>query len=180
MYWWNKLNAYIPFDKQFFAGGANSVRAWPSRQLRYGYDYYNTNNDGYNSFASDFIGSSSLIEGSMEYRYSIGKYDRYNTSWQNFLSGFGITGFIDWGNTFEWLVVDKEGNIVIKNKWYEYITNLAVAIGIGLRYDTPVGPLRFDFAWPLYDPARSKDQTLFTRNNSFSTMYFNIGIGHAF
>ncbi len=178
--WWDKLNSYIPFERQFFAGGANSVRAWPSRQLRYGYDYNASLGDVYDNFRSNYIGSGALIEGSMEFRYRFESLYSEGNTFKMLLSNFGITAFIDWGNTFNWLIVDENGEYIKKNNLVEYITKLAVGAGFGFRYETPVGPVRFDFAWPIYDPARNKDQTIFTRNNVWGLTHFNVALGHAF
>lgn len=41
---------------------------------------------------------------------------------------------------------------------------LKMAYGIGLRADTPLGPLRFDYGWPINDDERTKGK-----------FYFNIG-----
>ena len=177
IYWFDKQNSYVPFERQFFAGGANSVRGWASRQLRYIKDTSVYNTTVYN-YLSDLVGSGVLIEGSMELRYHFVPQTKLTGG---FTDGLGITGFIDWGNVFQWLVInDKTGDYEYNNKWYEYFTGLALAAGFGLRYDTPVGPFRIDIAWPVYDPTRFKDQIIFSRQNAFNTFQFHIGLGHAF
>jgi outer membrane protein assembly factor BamA len=62
----------------------------------------------------------------------------------------------------------------------EIAQNIAIAAGVGLRYDTSVGPFRIDVALRVYDPAKR----LFffqipapTLQNLFN---IQIGLGHAF
>ncbi|WP_084650323.1 autotransporter assembly complex protein TamA [Stappia stellulata] len=52
----------------------------------------------------------------------------------------GVVGFVDAGNSFDAMYPD-------------FSQGLKVGVGAGLRYFTPVGPLRFDFAVPL-DPEK--------------------------
>lgn len=188
IYWWDRLNSYIPFERQFFAGGANSVRAWPSRELRFRLDFNKKQSDLSYINYFDFTGSNTLIEGSCELRYKFNQSSIFGKDFGAFMKNFGIIGFIDWGNTFQWLQIDTlTGNYSINVKWYEYFTNLAIATGFGFTYETPVGPVRLDFAWPFYDPAKGiddpskiRDKWLFTRRNPFGSMSFNIALGHAF
>lgn len=162
-------NSYVPIDRQFFCGGPNSVRAWPSRQLRYtkvtSQDFSNTT---YHNFFENFIGNGVLIEGSIEFRFGFAKVPGLNSSLQDALQNFKTTLFLDFGNAFHWYVDVPDYEIEL----IDYITKLAVGTGIGLRYETPIGPVRLDFAFPLYDPLKLR--------NPFSTMQFNFGIGHAF
>jgi outer membrane protein assembly factor BamA len=182
IYWWDKLNSYVPFERQFFAGGANSVRAWPSRQLRYRLDTSNYNNQNSYNYSFDFIGSNTIIEGTCEIRYKFLQSSIFGKDFGAFMQNFGVSGFMDWGNTFHGLVVDTiSGNYKYQvQNWYEYLTNLAIAAGFGFTYETPVGPVRLDFAWPLYDPAKDTNRWLFTRRNPFGGMSFNIALGHSF
>jgi len=81
---------------------------------------------------------------------------------------FGL--FLDVGNTFGWFVAEDVNKIDIK--WSDYFTKLAMGTGIGLRYETPIGPIRVDFATPIYDPMKKR--------SPFSKLVFVFGIGHAF
>ena len=61
---------------------------------------------------------------------------------------------------------------------YNYISH---AIGIGVRYKTPVGPVRFDFGYNLNPPAFpgqtvKDDQTVFDpKHASHFNVFFSIG-----
>jgi outer membrane protein insertion porin family len=179
IYWWDKQNTYVPLERQFFAGGANSVRGWPSRRLRYLPNDISFKDD-LKDFALDYIGNGTLIEGSLEYRFKIGKIQALGGAIGDQVANTGFVAFVDVGNAFQWMMVDENGNYVNQNKWYEYITGLAIAAGVGFRYDTPVGPFRVDFALPVYDPSLKIDKFIFTRKDVIKSLQFHIALGHAF
>ncbi|MGE5480838.1 MAG: outer membrane protein assembly factor [Chloroflexota bacterium] len=161
-------NGYVPVDRQFFAGGASSVRGWNSRELRYS-SLTADSLGGRNSysFLQNFIGSRTLIESSLELRYRFNRPAGWNDLVASQIANLGITGFIDAGNAFNWLV----GGEQIHLKFGDYFTKLAYAAGFGFRYETPVGPARVDFAWPIHDPRGMRKP---------SSMVFHLGLGHAF
>ena len=120
----------IPFEKRYFAGGANSVRGWSVRSL------------GPGSFAGDgnFMNQTGdlKLEGSLEYRS--------NLFWK--LAG---AVFVDAGNV--WTLRDYEsqpGGQFLFDKFYKQI---AVAYGIGLRIDLGFFILRFDGGMKAINPA---------------------------
>ena len=120
----------IPFEKRYFAGGANSVRGWSVRSL------------GPGSFAGDgnFMNQKGdlKLEGSLEYRS--------NLFWK--LAG---AVFVDAGNV--WTLRDYEsqpGGQFLFDKFYKQI---AVAYGIGLRIDLGFFILRFDGGMKAINPA---------------------------
>ncbi|MDA3844406.1 MAG: BamA/TamA family outer membrane protein [Candidatus Kapabacteria bacterium] len=174
-------NAFIPIERQFFAGGGNSVRGWASRRLRYPMpnpDDYQNNSDLL-GFFQDFVGSKMLIEGTAEVRWKIGRPQFLNKSLANIADMMVLTGFVDVGNSFYWMA-DK-----YEYEAYEFITGLAASVGIGAGFLTPVGPFRFDFAWKLYDPYSQKlviDKWRFFTNKAgyLYDMEFHIGLGYAF
>jgi translocation and assembly module TamA len=89
----------------------------------------------------NLIGGRSSILFSGEARY------RLNES-------FGIVGFVDAGNVYETM--------------YPQFSDLKVGIGAGVRYLTPVGPIRLDVAVPLQP---DKDDPNWA---------FYVGLGQAF
>lgn len=162
-------NSYVPIDRLFFCGGPNSVRAWPSRQLRYTkFTQDSLQNSRTYSFLENFVGNGVLVEGSIELRFGFPKPPGLNKALQEAIQNIKTTLFLDFGNAFHWYVNTDDYQV----SFLDYIIKLAVGTGIGIRYETPIGPLRLDFAFPVYDPLKIR--------KPFSTMQFNFGIGHAF
>lgn len=170
IYLMEKDNFYVPWERQFFSGGANSVRGWSSRSLR----YINlpkdslTSLDNFSKYLENFVGNGGIVEMSAELRYRLMRPRGWNEAIANQVASLGITFFADAGNSFHWLALRNEPKI----KFTDYFTKLAVSAGLGLRYETPVGPVRIDFAWPVYDPMKIK--------KPFTDLVYHIGIGHAF
>jgi len=177
--------AYIPFDRQFYAGGANSVRGWSSRELHYSVLEANTDTTSKNfilpedySTLSNIIGSLGLLEGSVELRITIPKPRGVDEIIADQLSKFGFVIFVDFGNAYNWLA---ETGVKSDIKWYEYITKVAWAGGIGIRYDTPIGPIRADLGIPIFRPNYNlPDYMVWRARNLFSDIRIHFGIGHAF
>jgi outer membrane protein insertion porin family len=88
--------------------------------------------------AGDPTGGNAFMETNLELRTSLGK-------------GIGLVTFLDSGNVWQ-----KAGDI----DW-----SLKHAVGVGLRYNTPVGPLRVDYGYKL-----KKEEGL-----SRSEIFFSIG-----
>jgi outer membrane protein insertion porin family len=153
-YLYNKDNPTpVPLPRRFFVGGSGSVRGWKDKQL--------------SAFGNDFIGGNIVFEGSLENRLQVYPYER-NFLFLNLKNVWMVT-FLDYGNTW-YRSSDVKAN------------DIAAAVGFGIRYETFVGPFRFDVAWRLYDPKQPAgkqwlhEQSFF--RNSFSLVHF--GIGHAF
>jgi outer membrane protein assembly factor BamA len=174
-YTFNYENNYIPIEKQFFAGGANSVRGWESRRLRYTNLSSSDLSDNYRIF-QDFAGSKTIIEGSIEYRYKIKRPEIRNDFLADMIAKCGFTFFLDFGNAFGWYI-DED---LTKVNYYDYLTKLAVATGVGFRFDTPVGPFRIDFALPIQGPIENKPDLIFNRYSALSDYRIHLGLGHAF
>jgi outer membrane protein insertion porin family len=143
----------VPPTRKFFAGGSGSIRGWKSRDLA--------------SFANPDQGGNVILEGNVESRISM--FPNSGKLW--FLNLDNIMGvmFVDYGNLWNGLSEIK-GN------------SIAIAAGFGLRYETFVGPLRFDLGLRVYDPKEAPErQWLFNRKiltESFSVVH--IGIGQSF
>jgi outer membrane protein assembly factor BamA len=121
----------MPFEKQYFGGGANGLRAWQVRSL------------GPGSFDNDipaFINQTAdmKIELNTEYRFKL--------FW--ILEG---AVFIDAGNI--WTIKDdpdRPGAVFKFNKFYD---DLAIGTGFGMRFDLKFVLLRADMGVKLRDPA---------------------------
>lgn len=147
----------IPSIKQYYSGGANSIRAWTARSLGPGSHRDST------SFQY-FLGDIKL-EANLEHRFHM--------FWQ--LNG---ALFVDVGNIWTLKNDDKQeaGNFGF-NTFYKEI---AIGTGVGLRLDFSFFVFRFDTGIKARDPSIEKPWMLFDKeypNNRFS---YNIGIGYPF
>ncbi|WP_209330732.1 BamA/TamA family outer membrane protein [Lunatimonas salinarum] len=156
----------LPFVKQFFSGGPNSVRAFRIRSL--GPGSYRPQDVGIGSFF-DQAGDVRL-EANLEYRFPI-------------VSFFKGAVFADAGNV--WLMNENEAlpGGKISSNWFR---ELGVGAGVGLRVDVDFFVLRFDFATPLRTPYLREgerwsrefrlDDSKWRREN----LVFNFAIGYPF
>lgn len=154
----------IPFIKQFFIGGTNSIRAFRARSIGPGSFVPEKNAGG---FLPDQSGDVKL-EFSTEYRAKI--YSVVNGA-----------VFFDAGNIWsinakdEFGVVQKEKNF--SKKFYE---DIAVGAGIGLRFDFSFLILRTDFAVPLRLPYGNVSERWILDKVNLKSGVFNLAIGYPF
>ena len=160
-------STYMPFSKQFYVGGVNSVRAFRARTLGPGsYDPRNNNASFFYDQAGDI-----KMEMNLEYR-------------ANLFSFLNAAAFIDAGNV--WLInedVTKPGGKFSN----EFLSEMAVGAGLGLRFDFSIIILRTDLAFPLRVPYYEKSDRWNFKNIDFGdktwrkdNMILNIAIGYPF
>ena len=166
-------NNALPYEKYFFGGGSNSLRAWKPRRLGPG-AFGIIDSNGEVDFTREQPGDL-IIESSFELRPKL----------VGFLEG---AFFIDAGNI--WLVrgtsvdpsQDPEGDDG-KFQIDSFLSETAVGTGLGLRFDLSFLILRLDLGLKLVDPARAKGKR-FVGNEIFSNFSsnseINIGIGYPF
>lgn len=148
----------LPYEKSFFAGGPNSIRAWRARTVGPG-SYDQTQDVNF-----DKIGDLQ-IELSLEYRFKIYK----------FLHG---AWFIDMGNV--WLRKPdkyKPGADFAFDRFYK---EFATGFGYGLRADFSFFILRLDGAVQIYDPSEIESQRFVIQTKGLKTFLLNFGIGYPF
>lgn len=166
----------LPFVKQFFSGGPYSVRAFQIRSLGPGSF---TSNDSNSSF---FDQSGNLrLESNLEYRFPIFSY----------LKG---AFFADAGNV--WLTYDPEisddesaegiaFNEQLRSQGKfgsDWIKELGVGVGFGLRVDIQSFVIRLDLASPVrvpYKPEGQRSRVPFFDGGDNNLM-FNFAIGYPF
>lgn len=157
----------MPFSKQFFIGGTQSLRGFRSRALGPGsYDGSNENSE----FVPDQSGDVKL-EFSSEYRANIYK----------FING---AVFMDAGNI--WLLNDdpnKPGSKFTK----DFTKDIAVDVGAGIRLDFNFLILRLDLAFPIRKPYLPDGQRWVLDEVDFGSgfwrkenLIFNLAIGYPF
>lgn len=135
----SSLGVVLPFFKQFFVGGPNSMRAWGLRQLGQG-SSITTDTSG-SSFKDRF--GDMRLEANFEYRFNL-----LTTSFVKIGSAF----YADIGNVWNIKKYDNNpnGEFAI-NRLYR---DLAIGIGTGLRFDFSIFLIRIDAAYKFKDPAR--------------------------
>jgi outer membrane protein insertion porin family len=165
----------IPLPEVFFAGGGNSHRG------------FGLNQAGPRDPDSGFpVGGTALFVNSEELRFP-------QVSLPFLGEGFGFAVFHDMGNVFtaghdmlkgllRWHqpdpalcvpisgVMDTGCETYFNNSGYDYTSH---AVGLGLRYKTPIGPLRFDFGYNL-NPTGYFQGTVFSTSGPTSgqALYF--------
>ncbi len=154
----------IPYDKYFFVGGSNSVRAWQPRRLGTG-AYATRFGSGERDYVTEQPGEL-LLEGSVEYRFPV----------YSFIKG---ALFTDFGNV--WTLQADPARPGAEFNFNTFARQFAVGSGIGIRFDFTFLILRFDIATKVYDPTADKPWLIrnalsHTRNQTA----INIGIGYPF
>ncbi len=176
IYQWDPQHSYIPFERLFFSGGANSIRGWQSRKLRYSTMTQDTVTSMiFNEFVENFLGSKGIFEASVEIRYRFQRTHTLGEFWDEHIANMGMAVFLDFGNAFHW-IADNYTEVKIS----DYITKLAFAAGLGFRYETPIGPLRVDFGWPIYDPSAPENNWLWQKEKFMTKFAFHVALGNAF
>ncbi len=158
----------VPFVKQFFVGGAISMRAFQPRAIGPG-SFFNEDQ----VFGSFFDQTGDyLAEFNLEYRFAKGGY-------------FEGALFTDVGNV--WLQRPSEGRPGGEFGWSKAVSELAVATGVGLRMDFTFVILRFDLAFPVrlpYLPEGERwifeDINPLRRDWRSENLLLNIAIGYPF
>jgi outer membrane protein assembly factor BamA len=148
----------LPYEKGFFAGGNNNIRAWPMNMLGPG-SFSNPEN-----FRIERVGDIVLV-GNAEYRFPI--------------SG-AVKGalFVDAGNI--WLRNESQSFPNGKFEWKNVPNDLAVGGGLGLRWDLNYFVIRLDAAAPLRNPARPNNEKWVIDKMKFRDIVLNFGIGYPF
>ena len=157
----------VPFSRQFFIGGGNSIRAFRARTLGPGsYDPRTQTS----SFFYDQSGDVKL-EVNAEYRANIYKF-------------LNAAVFADAGNI--WLVnedLERPGAKFSK----DFVKEIAVGAGVGLRMDFNVLVLRLDLAIPLRVPYYEEGERWRFNEINFGNkdwrsdnLVLNIAIGYPF
>ena len=128
----------IKISERFFAGGRTTHRAYRRDRLGVSGATLVTVDDG--GLAP--IGGTGMLLTNVDYRFPLG-------------GGLGGTVFVDGGNVWaDWRDVS--------------VSDLKWGAGVGLRYASPIGPVRLDIGWKL-DPLESEDSyvVLFSFGNAF-------------
>jgi len=177
----------MPYIKQFFVGGTNSIRAFKIRNIGPGSFGANTLTDT-DLVIDEFDRTGDIkLEANVEYRFNI-------------VSMFKGALFMDMGNI--WTIkqeteLDPEtGNEVLVRPGGQFspqrfASELGIGVGTGLRLDFSYFVMRFDLATPLRDPRlaagkRWVDKRYYRGTNANNETWFqehgvlNLAIGYPF
>jgi len=146
----------LPYLKQFFVGGTNSLRSFIARSLGPGAEIPP---EGYNDITGDI-----RLEGNLEYRFAIsGK--------------FKGALFADVGNI--WLYNEDPSRPEGVFSFGTFMDQLAVSAGWGLRWDFDFVVARLDFAYTVRTPYLIEGEK-WTSRFEFWNPTWNIAIGYPF
>jgi outer membrane protein assembly factor BamA len=150
----------LPFEKKYFTGGANGIRAWQVRSL--GPGAYKVDTLVYPNQSSDI-----KLEANLEYRFKL--------IW--LMEG---ALFLDAGNI--WAINGKdnrEGAVFKPDRFYKQI---AVGTGFGVRFDFTYFLFRLDLGMKLRDPSLEAGKRFIPGNYPINSDHFNLSfaIGYPF
>jgi hypothetical protein len=150
----------LPFEKRYYSGGANSVRAWSVRELGPG----SYRRDA----ATTFFNQSGDIKLDLNLEY------RTRFFWK-----LEAAAFIDAGNI--WTVRDYEGQEGGTFRFRSFYKEIALGYGLGLRLDFDYFLIRFDSGMKAYDPARPGRAKWTVFHPNFKGNYaWHIAVGYPF
>jgi outer membrane protein insertion porin family len=152
-------DSLIPLPERFYSGGGNSHRGFGLNQAG--------PRDPFTGFP---VGGSAVFLNSLEMRFP-------NVRVPYLEDNVGFTVFHDMGNVFarpqEMLPSLARFHQPNQDFCFNYATHLQCnynyashAIGLGVRYQTPIGPLRFDFGYNLNPPYFPSFTNVTTNNAS--------------
>ncbi len=122
----------VPVEDRFFLGGANSVR---------GYDEASLGPRTIASGESKVDGGEFMALANIEFRYPLPLLGRWNFSGTFFVDGGNV-----WGRASDVTASDFRLTSDVSET---EVDDFRYGIGLGLRYNTPIGPIRVDYGYPL-------------------------------
>ncbi len=172
-------NRVLPYEKYFFSGGSNSVRAWYPRRLGPGSYNHNLSDDNSEDVENPYQYSNKieqpgeiLIEANLEYRSKL-------------VGFFDWAFFVDIGNI--WLINEdntRPGGNFEFNRFYK---EFGIGSGLGLRLNFSFLIVRFDYGVKIYDPIRPEgerfigdDYSIFQFKGLPDQTRLNFAIGYPF
>lgn len=153
-------SSVLPFEKRFYAGGANGVRGWGVRTL--GPGSYNSRNS-----VSDFINQCGDIRLDLNLEY------RAKLFWV--LEG---GAFIDAGNI--WTIHSYQNQPGGMFRFNTFWKQIALAYGLGLRFDFSYFLLRLDLGMKAHNPAAGQERWPVVHPDWHRDATFHFAVGYPF
>ena len=151
----------VPYREQFYVGGSNSVRAFAVRTL--GPGSFHSEDSTRNSYY-DQTGTFKF-EANVEYRFPI-------------LGYFNGAVFLDAGNI--WLLEEDEDRPGGKLKMKNFLDELALGTGVGLRFDMSMLVVRADLGIAIHAPYDTGKSGYFNIPSFKDALAFHLAIGYPF
>lgn len=150
-----------PYSEQFYVGGANSIRAFSVRSI--GPGRYHTNVAG-----ASYLEQTGDIKfvANLEYRPHL------------FGSLYGAA-FLDAGNVWAMKKNDIRGESSVF-KWNSIIKDMAIATGVGVRYDLDFFVIRVDWGVGLHMPYDTGKSGFFNIRRLKDVQSINLAVGYPF
>jgi outer membrane protein assembly factor BamA len=152
----------LPFEKKYFTGGANGIRAWQVRSLGPGSYKLPSTYPNYPNQSSDI-----KLEANLEYRFKL--------FWL-------IEGalFLDAGNI--WAINYKDNREGAVFKIDQFYKQIAIGTGTGMRFDFTYFLFRLDLGLKLRDPSLPEGARFIPGNYPITSNDFNLSfaIGYPF
>jgi outer membrane protein assembly factor BamA len=150
----------MPFDKGFYAGGANGMRGWAIRSL--GPGSYNTDNT---TVSTERMGDL-FLESNIEFRFA-------------FTPIIKGAFFTDLGNV--WMLRTNEQYPGGEFHGDTFFKEIAMDAGFGLRFDFSFFVMRVDGATPVRNPSLPEaNRWTSAKKVSLTDIMWNFGIGYPF
>lgn len=154
-------SSQVPYAEQFYAGGANSVRAFTVRSI--GPGSYHDSNSG-NGTYFDQTGTFKF-EANIEYRFPIA----------GPLHG---AVFVDAGNV--WLLKEDPQRPGGTLEASTFLKDLALGTGVGLRFDIGMLVLRGDLGIGIHAPYDTGKRGYYNMKSFGRSLAFHLAIGYPF
>jgi outer membrane protein assembly factor BamA len=180
-----KSDTTLPFFKQFYGGGPNSMRGWPVRGIGVGGQALAPYANGlFNDRTGDI-----QLEGNAEYRFNVAPLFSNSVF-------FKMALFTDIGNIWNFKNTQPNGSYdTTQFKFQNLYQQLGVSSGVGFRFDFTYFQIRFDVAFrfkrpdviendgwqfPAITPGHLFGSTLDDRIWRYQNFNATIGIGYPF
>ena len=150
----------LPFEKKYFTGGANGIRAWRVRSL--GPGTYKAPEGVYPNQSSDI-----KLEANFEYRFKL-------------ISMLEGALFLDAGNI--WAINRKDNRQGAQFEIDKFYKQIALGTGTGFRFDFNYFIFRLDFGVKLREPTNnfSEGWIIGSRHYNSDDFNFSFAIGYPF
>lgn len=149
----------LPYEKSFFGGGANNLRAWQLRELGPGSSKVDKSQLRYDRSGDISFGAN------LEYRFPIAGVIE------------GAT-FLDIGNV--WTINYQKEMDGGQFKFDRFYKEIAAGMGLGIRLNIQFLIIRLDFAIKLWNPAQELSQRWVLPHTKLTDLNVNFGIGYPF